>query len=100
MQRLPFNPEPLLAFFMAKESAGSLAGDLEKRSQRICQGQGRLRAAVWFLWALLASMPPILIEAINMKPTRTPVPAGGPRLAPIAFQEPDEAELGRTALDT
>jgi hypothetical protein len=28
MQRLPFNPEPLLALFMTKENTGSLAGDL------------------------------------------------------------------------
>ena len=35
MQRLPFNPEPLLALFMAKQAAASLTGDLEERFRRI-----------------------------------------------------------------
>jgi hypothetical protein len=34
MPRLPFNPEPLLAFFMTKKNAGSVAGDFEERFQR------------------------------------------------------------------
>jgi len=34
MQRLPFNPEPLLALFMTAESAGCLAGDLEAISMQ------------------------------------------------------------------
>jgi hypothetical protein len=41
MQRLPFNPEPLLALFMTKENAGSFAGDLDERFQRICQPSSR-----------------------------------------------------------
>jgi hypothetical protein len=40
MQRLPFNPEHLLSFFMTKENAGSLAGDLEERFQRFARGRG------------------------------------------------------------
>ena len=49
MRRLPFNPEPLLALFMSKENAGSLAGDLEERFQRVCQRKGWREATVWFL---------------------------------------------------
>ena len=35
MHRLPINPELLLALVMTEENAGSLAGDLEERFQRI-----------------------------------------------------------------
>ena len=65
MQHLPFNPERLLALFMTKENAGSLAGDLEERFQRIWRQKGRMRAASWFWWALLASMPPVMVHALN-----------------------------------
>lgn len=66
MQRLPFNPEALLALFMPKESAVGLAGDLEERFQRIRQRKGWVRATAWFWWALLSSMPPVLIEAVGL----------------------------------
>jgi hypothetical protein len=66
MSRPPLNPEPLLAIFMAKESAGSIAGDLEERFGRSCQRKGRLQAMLWFWWALLISLPPIIIHALFM----------------------------------
>ena len=65
MQRLPFNPEPLLAFFMTQENAGSLVGDLEERFQRVCQSQGRMMAILWFWRALLASIPSLVITQLE-----------------------------------
>src|ERR1035437_3523788 len=77
MQRLPFNPEPLLALFMTKENAGSLAGDLEERFQGMCQGKGRLRAAAWFCQEIICSMPPLLLARLTGTET-TPLTATGP----------------------
>jgi hypothetical protein len=54
--------------------AGCLAGDLEERFQRICQGEGRIRAAVWFWWELLVSLPSIVTAA--MSPVQDTTPAG------------------------
>ena len=46
MHGLPINPEALLALFMTVENAGSLAGDLEERLQRMCQRKGRILAVI------------------------------------------------------
>ena len=50
---------------MTEENAGSLAGDLEEGFQRICQRKGWLSAAVWFWWALLASIPSLAITQLG-----------------------------------
>jgi hypothetical protein len=68
MQRLPFNPERLLAFFMTEENARSLAGDLEERFQWICQHEGWLSATAWFCRSFLWSLPPVVIEAMRPGP--------------------------------
>jgi len=71
MHRLPFDPERLLALFMTKESAGSLAGDLEERFQRICHRKGRVRAVIWFWCELLLSLPSIVDAAMKPVPKTT-----------------------------
>ena len=65
MHGLPINPETLLALFMTVENAGSLAGDLEERFQRVCRRQGSIRAILWFWWALLASIPSLVITQLQ-----------------------------------
>ena len=65
MHGLPINPEALLALFMTVENAGSLAGDLEERFQRVCRRQGSIRAILWFWWALLASIPSLVITQLQ-----------------------------------
>jgi hypothetical protein len=89
MHPLPLNPEPLLALFMAKESARSLAGDLEERFQCVCQRKGWASAAIWFCWALLISLPLLIIEAMRARPIG-PLPV---HLHPIAYFS-DDSELG------
>ena len=92
MHRLQFNPEPLLAFFMTKENAGSLAGDLEERFHRDCRRKGRMRAAVWFWWALLASIPPIIIETLKSRRSAPFVTAGPSSSGILSAEEPDESD--------
>ena len=75
MQRLPFNPEALLAFFMADKSAAGLAGDLEERFQRIWRCRGPVRATAWFWWALMLSLPSIVIGALMKKQNKLPLSA-------------------------
>jgi len=72
MNRLPFNPEPLLACFMTKESVGSLAGDLEERFQGMWQRKGWISAALWFWFQLLLSLFSIATDALRWAP-RTPL---------------------------
>ena len=77
MPRLPFNPEPLLALFMTEENAGSLAGDLEERFQTTSQRKGLRRAAAWFWWSFLWSLPPLLLARLTGTAT-TPLNVTGP----------------------
>jgi len=69
MPRLPFNPEPLLAFFTTKENAGSITGDLEERFQNMWYRNGRLRAALWFSWHLFIAVPPMIVAALGRQRT-------------------------------
>jgi hypothetical protein len=96
MHRLPFNPEPLLTLFMTKENAGSLAGDLEEEFQKRCQCKGRVSAVICFWWALLISMPPLLLARLTGAET-TPLTATGPSsneaLAVVNLQYPTYGEF-------
>jgi hypothetical protein len=76
MRRLPFNPELLVAPFMTREDAGSLAGDLDERFQRLCKRKGRIRAELWFWREVLSSLPPILLASLKADTTRSQVPVG------------------------
>ena len=87
MHRLPFNPVPLLALFMTKESAGSLVGDLEERFNRTLETHGRLKAIIEFLWALLISVPPIVKGAFMPMQSQSPLPSGAlPSLQEISVR--------------
>jgi hypothetical protein len=78
MKRLPFNPVSLLALFMPKQNAGSLAGDLEERFQKVCRRHGCISAVFWFWWALLISMPSIVIAAARYNPHSPRITLGHP----------------------
>jgi hypothetical protein len=73
MPRVPFNAERILAHFMAKESAEALAEDLEERFAQICSQSGRMPALLWFGWALIISLPPLIIPALARTFTEEPV---------------------------
>jgi hypothetical protein len=68
---------------MTEENAGSLAGDLEERFQRICQRQGRLKATVWFWWAFLCSLPPIIIEDLKPKQEQPQIASSTPWIVAV-----------------
>ena len=94
MHRLPLNPEPLLALFMRKESAGSLAGDIEERFQRMCADRGRAAAILWFWRALLISIPSITFAALDLDRNRPRV-----TFTPRAPRRPDAPNDAQPSLE-
>ena len=70
MQRLPYNPEPLLALFMSQANAGSLAGDLTERFQKISLHRGPISAYCWFFWQVTSSMCSIISTWLTTPATR------------------------------
>jgi hypothetical protein len=73
--KLVVDAEWLLSFLMSKENARSFVGDLEERSQRIAQTEGRIGAMFYFWWSLIRSLPPVLLQAFRRHTKRTPVSA-------------------------
>src|ERR1039458_10013294 len=71
MHRLPFDPEPLLAFFTTMENAGSVAGYLEERFHCLRNRTGLIRASFWFWRQFLFSLLSVLIEALKPRPSQS-----------------------------